>query len=198
MKLRRLPFALLLTATLLLLTALAPDASAQYQRRYDRGNQVAHLAHELDDAAYQADQLSRHQSPGYHAVDAAFARLSQAANDFHRVVETGRDAYGAERAFDRVAERYYDLRWELRVFHGPDYVRAAYHRINAPMEVLYRHYRGRDLYRDYERLRLGRHQQPAPRYNPRPDVHVDRHDDRGNRGNRGNRGRGRGRGNGRN
>lgn len=176
----RLPNALTF-ATLLLLVVSAPVASAEHQRRFDPGH-VARLAHQLDDAAYHADRLSRFRSPGYHAVDAAFARLSDAASEFHRVIESGDDPYRAERAFERVAARYYDLRGEFRHFHGPDPVRAAFHRINTPMEDLYRIYTGRDLYRDDPHARR-QVQRRSPRYD----------DDAG----RGRRGRGRGRGFGR-
>lgn len=190
MKLQRFASALSF-ASLLALALLAPAAAADhergdYDRGYDRGydrvhGQVARLAYELDDAADHAAHLSR-RSHGYHAVDAAFARLSDAAYDFRYAVESG-DAYRSERAFERVAARYYDLRGEFRHFHGPDHVRAAFHRINTPMEDLYRIYTGRDLYRDDPHARH-RVERRAPR-------HDDRHHDR--RG----RGRGRGRGHGR-
>jgi len=172
--------------------AAAPLARADHRRRFD-GEDVALLAHRLDDSAFHAYRLSSRQEPRYRQVNAAFARLSEAADDFHRVVESGRyDAYRAERAFDLLADRYYELRGEFRNFHGSSRVRAAFHDINEPMERLYWTYTGRDLYRDDPNVRHGwgsggvrdphRGDRGGPRYDDRYDGRYDDRYDGGARG----------------
>lgn len=173
-------FALILAA-LLVVTLLAPAASAEHERRYDRSrdrDDVARLAHDLEDASRYGHRLSTRRGRGHdRQLDAAFARLSDAAAHFHRTVESRRyDARATDRAFEAVADRYYRLRGELRHYHGPRDLRAAFHRVNEPMERLYRLYYGRDLYRD----------DPYARGNGRYDDHrrYDDHDRYGDRGDR--------------
>jgi hypothetical protein len=167
-------FAMILAA-LLVAIVLAPAASAEHERRYDRSRdreQVARLAHDLEDASDDAYRLSARRGRGDRQLDAAFARMRDAAAQFHRTVESGRyDARDTDRAFALVADRYYQLRGEFRDYHGSRDLRSAFHRINEPMERLYRTYTGRDLYRD----------DPYARNQGRYDDHdrYGRQDDRG-------------------
>jgi hypothetical protein len=173
-------FAVILAA-LLAVTVLAPAASAEHERRYDRSRDrehVARLAHDLENASHDAYRLAARRGRGDHQLDAAFARMRDAAAQFHRTVESGRyDARDTDRAFDLVADRYYRLRGEFGQYHGPRDLRTAFHRINEPMERLYRTYTGRDLYRDDPYARSQGRYDDHDRYG-RYDDHG-RYDDRG-------------------
>ena len=166
-------------AALLVLAFLAPAASAEHERRTDRRD-VARLAQQLDDAAYHANRLSDRRSRGQDRhVNGAFVRLNAAANDYHRIVDSGRfDARDAERAFERVVARYWELRGDFRHYHGPTDVRQAFHRVTGAVADLYWVYTGRNLLDDEPRARgAARHDRYDDRgYDDRYDR--DRRDDR--------------------
>jgi hypothetical protein len=175
---RLIPPTVLLAAVFLLLTALAPTADAAVRQRLDPRT-VDDLARRLDDAAYDAHRLSTRRSYGYddRYLDAAFARLLDAAESFHRATGSRRfDTNASRRSFDNLAARYYELRGEMRYYHGPRDVRVAFHRFYEPMERLYRIYTGRDLYRDDPNLRIAG-QRGARGHQGSWDGDDDRHGD---------------------
>ncbi|HEX2254795.1 MAG TPA: hypothetical protein VHQ65_16140 [Thermoanaerobaculia bacterium] len=126
------------------------DRSGRYSDRYDRSrgdSRVVALARELEDASRHAASVAeRRNRREERAVTDSFFRFEEAARRFARSVD--RNGNGARGEFDRLAARYYELRRDFSRYHGPQDVRAAFHRINAPMEEIYRTYTGRDLYRD--------------------------------------------------
>ena len=191
----------ILGLALLAFTAFAVTAEAQarttrprgdrYERpdydRNDRGyernrgdSRAYSLARELEDAArHAADVADRRTRRDDRGITESFFRFEEAARQFSRAADRNGNAGRGE--FDRVAARYYELRGAFSRYHGPQDVRAAFHRINRPMEELYRMYTGRDLYRD-DPNRGGNARYGQQRgYDRYDDDRWDR-DDRGNRG----------------
>lgn len=134
---------------LAVMATLAPVASAEHVERR-QAERLAGLAHDLEEAAHDAYYLTHRYGHGPVARDLLrdFRSLERAANRFHEEAHYARAPYEARRELHRLAERYYEVRYTFRRFHGSSHVRQAFHRINRPMEVLYRFYTGRDLYRD--------------------------------------------------
>lgn len=151
--------ALILGSLTWTLMSVAP-AQAEHERR--QMERVAELAHELELAAYDASHLTRQYGHGYtaHELTQDFEALERAANRFHQQAHDARSPFETERSFRRLASSYYETRRTFRGFHGNTRVRQAFHRINTPMESLYRFYTGRDLYRDDPYVRTHRHVTP--------------------------------------
>lgn len=177
-KSRHLNIAALTFALLSLL--LVPLASADHERgdlRYRGASQdrYADLAYQLDAAAYNAYRLSDRRSS--RDLDAAFERFNDATDRYLDTVNSRRaGANEVDRSFALVTRRYYELRGEFSHYHGGRDLRSAFHRINTPMERLYRAHTGRDLYRDDPNVRHASRVEPRGRHDSPRDRHVDRRD----------------------
>jgi len=157
------PLAIALAVLLSFLIALTVLADHESRARYD---DVSGLAAQLDDAAYDAYLLSERRS--FASLDEAFNRFAEATQRFR---ESARyDSRAAGRDFQHLARDYYELRGEFRYYDGPGDLRRAFHRINAPMERLYRNYTGRDLYRDDPNVRRSGARSRHPHHDRVPDV----------------------------
>lgn len=154
--------ALILGAVTWTLTSATPAPAEHARRPMER---IAGLAHELELAAQDAYHLTHEHGRGYtaHELRRNFEALERAANRFHEQAHHARSPFETERDFRRLADRYYETRRTFRGFHGSTRVRQAFHRINTPMESLYRVYTGRDLYRDDPYVRTHRHVTPRDR-----------------------------------
>lgn len=141
---------------LVLVAGLATAARADHFDR--RGSErIADLAADLARAADDGYQLTRRLAYARHSNDEDLMRdfraLERAVDRFHRATLRARTPFEARREMQEVTDRYYELRGTFGSFHGSVRVREAFHRINAPMEELYRLYTGRDLYRDDPNVR---------------------------------------------
>jgi|GEM_PF-3876708 len=160
---------------------LTPAAWAEHldQRQTER---LAGLAYELEQAAHDAYHLTHEYAYGPIARDLMrdFQALERAASQFSEEARYARSPQQATRELHRLAERYYEARLTFRGFHGSTHVRQAFHRINRPMEILYRSYTGRDLYRDDPYVRQAhRYERPRTRGRERgEDRRLDRDRDR--------------------
>jgi hypothetical protein len=151
----------------LFVAALAALLAVPAQARHDDPRDLVRFAADLERAADDAGRLAdrvNHRSGPEAAVTDGFYELADAARRYQQVARRG-DSTGA---FDAMVNRYWDLRADFRHYHGPDSVRRAFHRVNAPMEDLYYGYTGRDLYRDDPGVR-GRQAHRPDRYDRAPD-----------------------------
>lgn len=187
-------------AIVLVVTAtLTPAVWADHLDRR-QSERLAGLAYDLEQAAHDAYHVTHEYAYGPVAWDLMrdFQALERAASRFSEEARYARSPEQARRELDRLADRYYEARRTFRGFHGSTHVRQAFHRINRPMEILYRSYTGRDLYRDDPYIRQAhRYERPRTRGRERgEDRRLDRdrgrrlddhgdhddHDDRGGRG----------------
>lgn len=164
------------------LWTLAPAAQAEHVERR-QAERLAYLAHELEVAARDAAYLVHERGYGRHGhtahkLNQDFKALERAAHRFYEQAHYARSPYEARRSFRRLANLYYEARLTFRGFHGSTRVRQAFHRINTPMETLYRFYTGRNLYRDDPYARARHKVTPRDRTPHRGHADVRDRDDR--------------------